>query len=144
MTKIDFYIAPDNQQNNALTIACRVAEKAWRRGHSIYVHTDNQQMAEQFDEKLWSFRPNSFVPHRVSHSADLAPENIPDILIGCDENAEPSHEVLLNLSNKTPAFLGRFKRVAEFVDGHEEAKVKSRERFKYYKTRGYPLDVHHL
>lgn len=144
MTKIDFYIASTDEADGALTIACRLVEKAWRRGHAIYVHTPSPQMSQTFDDLLWSFRPNSFIPHRLEQNNENSPANIPDILIGCQGESDPHHEILVNLTEQTPTFFSRFMRVAEIVNGNDAAKAKSRERYKYYRTRGYPLDVHHL
>lgn len=144
MTKVDFYIASEPSLEESIKLACRLVEKAWRRQHNIYIHTSNAEMMKTIDDALWSFRPNSFVPHRCENSTIPAAKNSPDIIVACSGEHGEHHDVLINTTETTPDFFGRFTRIAEIVRGEEQAKAKSRERYKYYRSRGYPLDVHHL
>jgi DNA polymerase-3 subunit chi len=41
-----------------------------------------------------------------------------------------------------PPFFSRFHRVAELVDGDEEQRRQSRERYRFYRDRGYALENH--
>ncbi len=152
MTKVDFYIAGSNsnngsnmtEPNSALLLACRLTEKAWLKQHNIYIHTDSAATRDIMDEMLWNFRSNSFIPHRREGTDEKAPDNIPDILIANSGNPGTHHDVLINLSEETPSFFGGFQRIAEIVAADEKAKTKSRERYKYYRKRGFPLQVHNL
>ncbi|MBT8149622.1 MAG: DNA polymerase III subunit chi [Pseudomonadales bacterium] len=144
MTQVDFYIAPGSEFSHCLTVACRVAEKAWRKNHHVYIHTADAAAMQTVDDLLWSFRPNSFVPHRHEHSEQAAPENAPDVLIACSGTPFDHHDVLINLTDQTPDFFARFTRIAEIVAGDESSRARSRERYKYYRQRGFPLEVHNL
>lgn len=144
MTQVDFYILSDTSPQANLATSCRVIEKAWRRQHSVYAHTANREMMQQLDDLLWSFRPNSFIPHRSEDTPEPESASIPDILVGYSGNPKTHDDILINLTEETPEFFGRFKRIAEIVAGEDAAKAKSRERYKYYRKRGYPLNVHHL
>ncbi|MCZ6854116.1 MAG: DNA polymerase III subunit chi, partial [Gammaproteobacteria bacterium] len=55
---------------------------------------------------------------------------------------EGHDDVLINLSDHVPTFFGRFERVAEIVVG--ETTNRGRERYQFYRDRGYPLFDHHL
>jgi len=129
-------------------VACRVVEKAYRKNMHVYVHMANKPDANAFDALLWSYRPNAFVPHHIENTD--APEC--KVIIGCF-NENPSSEVtkerqpcelLVNLSGQQPEFFSRYLRLAEVVSANAEAKSASRERYKYYQDRGYPLAVHQL
>ncbi|MGB5324560.1 MAG: DNA polymerase III subunit chi, partial [Pseudomonadales bacterium] len=98
---------------------------------------------QQFDELLWSFRPNSFVPHR-SETAEPEMGAGREVLVACSGHPGDHHDVLVNLTHATPEFFSRFTRIAEIVRGDDSAKQRSRERYKYYRERGYPLQVHEL
>lgn len=163
MTKIDFYIAPESTSevvnstashaagsaaNSHWMVACRVIEKAYRKNMHVYVHMANEPDANAFDDLLWSYRPNAFVPHQIENTA--APEC--KVIIGCF-NENPTREqtqdkqpceLLVNLSGQQPEFFSRYLRLAEVVSTDAEAKSASRERYKYYQDRGYPLAVHQL
>lgn len=148
MTRVDFYVAPGSDQREWLNVACRLVEKAWRKEHSVYVHTADQRAMQTFDELLWSFRPNSFVPHRAEDSdhAGAGPKESdePEVLVACSGQPGAHHDVLVNLTHSTPEFFSRFTRIAEIVRGDEPSKQRSRERYKYYRERGFPLHVHDL
>ncbi len=145
MTHIDFYITVAKNPDELLSFACRLTEKAYRSHCDIYLHTESEQQMLALDEKLWSFRANSFLPHRHEYSEpDTIKIQKGDILIAHSGYVGEHHDVLINLTDKTPEFFSRFDRLAEIVSGTDTAKEKSRQRYKYYRDRGYPLKVHNL
>lgn len=149
MTKIDFYIAPEASSADAAAeshhlVACRIVEKAVRRDMSVYLHVENEHEAVLMDKLLWDFRPNAFIPHeRLSQAKQESVEkNV--VLIGHDEPGSHQPDLLINLSTRLPTFFARYLRLAEIVSQAQTAKIKSRERWKHYQERGYPLSVHNL
>ncbi|MGD8546736.1 MAG: DNA polymerase III subunit chi [Thiohalophilus sp.] len=141
MTRVDFYIVEDTNTQARQRLACRLAEKAYALDHTIYIHTDDRQQAEQLDQLLWTFRDGSFIPHCLQDdkvARDAA------IIIGHGAEPEDHNRVLINLSQEVPAFFSRFERVAEVIAGDEQARHAGRERFKFYRDRGYELNTHNL
>ncbi len=142
MTRVDFYIlAAGSGQEAAERTACRIAEKAFRQGHQVYLHVADGDAAERLDELLWTFRAGSFVPH----ARWPLPEGgeAPPVLIGADE-PPAGPDVLVNLAPEVPGFFSRFLRVAEIVGGDEASRARARERYRWYRERGYPLHTHEL
>lgn len=168
MTKIDFYITNINTLDDYFNFACRLTEKAFRKQCDVYLHTANEAHMTALDELLWTFRPNSFLPHISENNTEKNTENsaenssetnisnehneknphmapaTSEILVACSGDPREHHDVLVNLTEQTPECFSRFTRVAEVVMGNDQAKAKSRERYKYYRDRGYPLEVHNL
>ena len=140
MTRIDFYVLPDDSIDAQHLFACRLAQKASKQGHRVYIHTGSEQQSEKLDDLLWSFSPTSFVPHTIDAN-DCA--NNP-VYINHSGDPLDIHDVLINLSQKRPDCFGRFERFAELVNQDESIKQAGRERFKFYKSRGYPLQTHKL
>jgi len=136
MTQIDFYILA---KRNRLQFICQLAEKVFGLGNRIFIHTDSEQQAESLDDMLWTFRDRSFLPHCIA-GAD------PDAAIHIGTGQEPNGEfqVLFNLGETVPAFFSRFDRMAEVVDKDDQVRAQGRERFRFYKDRGYPLETHTL
>jgi DNA polymerase-3 subunit chi len=137
MTSIDFYLLSDSGADAVDRIACRLTEKAYRLGHRIFLFTGDREKAEQLDQLLWTFSQGSFVPHEIAGSD--AP-----VCIGYQEPPEDFADVLVNLAGEIPGFFSRFDRVAEVVGATEEAKQGGRERYRFYRNRGYTLDTHEL
>ncbi|RLA05195.1 MAG: DNA polymerase III subunit chi [Gammaproteobacteria bacterium] len=140
MTKIRFYILKGTQAEDRQLFACRLAEKALRLGHHIYIHTDNTEQSEQLDRALWSFRADSFVPHQLNEGDDT---DCP-VLIGHDSPPSRLMDFIINLSSNQPVFFSQFEHMAELLNDVTEIKQAGRERFRFYQQRGYEIETHHL
>ena len=141
MTRIDFYLTQAGNIKQRMLTACKLAEKATRLGHKVFIHTDQAEQATALDELLWTFRPGSFLPHTTADADDAQSH---PIIIGCAQEPGPVHDILINLAASTPDFFTRFERVAEIVGGTEDDKQAARERFRFYRDRGYALETHDL
>jgi DNA polymerase-3 subunit chi len=75
------------------------------------------------------------MPHCHSREADAA--TLP-VVIGHDETF-PHSELLISLHNVCLPFFSRFERVIEIVSQDDEDAKLGRERYKFYKDRGYEL-----
>lgn len=140
MTQVDFYLQGETAGPDLL--ACRLADKAFRNGHSVYVLAASPQQADTLDQMLWTFSQGSFVPHRL-HTSGPAPEDV-KVLIGTHEAPPELHDVLISLAEQVPPFFSRFERVIEIVAGDENTREIARQRFRFYRDRGYPLQTHEL
>ena len=136
MTQVDFYVLSAGARGNRYELACRLAEKAWRQEHRVLIHVDTPELATHMNRLLWTYRDRSFVPHGVLGEADPA---LNPVLLTAGDDPGGEHDVLINLAQSVPTFFSRFARVAECVDDEAAARAASRERFRFYRDRGYPL-----
>ncbi len=141
MTRVDFYILGDQTPGDRFQLACRLTEKAWLQGHRICLFTGSEAESEHLDRLLWTFRQASFLPHGIAGKSD--PEITP-ILISHRDNIGTEHDLLINLTTQVPEFFSRFNRLAELIDHDGENRRLGRERYRYYRDRGYPLDSHEI
>jgi DNA polymerase-3 subunit chi len=141
VTKVNFYISPNQSAEANLQLACRIAEKAYNQQHRIYIHAGTEEQAKRLDDLLWVFRQGSFIPHCQSNSENTQQAAV---VIGHDQLPDIQPDVLINLAEEVPNFFTRFERVAEIVSGDEMTRNSARERFKFYRERGYPLETHEL
>lgn len=143
MTDIDFYILSAQQTEQRLEFACRLIEKAYRSRCKILVQLDNLEQAKAFDELLWSFRESSFIPHTLlSQTPDNPTEADPNcpVYIAYDDQLPPHFDVLINLANDIPKTFARHKRVLEIVIQQDDILVMTRNHYRFYKERGYPIN----
>lgn len=140
MTRIDFYILPDTSVDARLDFACRLAETIYRKGYRLHVHTADEDQAHLFDERLWTFRPDSYVPHAIVGANDTP---VP-VTIGWHAAPEPGIEAMLNLHPAIPEWFSRFERVAEIINQHQDVLTVKRDCWQTYKKRGYPVKAHKL
>lgn len=139
--RVDFYLLASEAPEARGFLACRLLEKAYQKGHRVYVHCSNQAEAECLDELLWTFKDDSFIPH---HLQGEGPEPPPPVQIGFEKEPRGFNDILLNLDLTIPEFYTRFKRVMEIVPNTELEKEKSRERYKAYRAKGCALSVHEM
>lgn len=66
------------------------------------------------------------------------------VTIGYCHEPAGQRDVLINLCKTVPAFFSRFRRTLEVVGGSETERNVSRQRYRFYKSRGYPLNHHNL
>ncbi len=141
MPRIDFYLLDDPAPNAVALLACRLTEKAFLLGHSIYIQAESEQQAQALDKLLWTFKQNSFLPHARHPEAD---EKAAPILIGHNVEPHTDAQVLINLSAEIPALYPRFERVAELVGPGDAARQQARQRFRAYRDGGCELNTHNL
>lgn len=141
MTRIDFYILPDQQSTARQQFCCRLAEKAIKHAKQVYIHTNGQTEAEALDELLWSFREDSFIPHRITATREDAPCPVE---VGWQIPPSSSADLLINLTDTMPSFVDQFDRVAEIVAGDGTCRKTARQNFKSYRDKGYSLYSHNI
>lgn len=139
--RIDFYVLAEARDNSRALLACRLADKAYRLGHTVYIAASSEAQAATLDDLLWTFRQDSFVPHEryPLTSAEGSP-----VLIGAASPAEVTAQVLINFTDALPDGFERYERVVELVDAHPDVLAASRERFKHYRERGFTPETHKL
>ncbi len=92
------------------------------------------------DKLLWHYPATAFIPHSRSDAEEA--EQMPVVLNhGSDNGGEkfPHHDLLISLHNECVPFFSRFERVIEIISADEEDSRMGRERYKFYKDRGYEL-----
>lgn len=137
MTEIKFYHnAPDR-----LRAACAITGKALRQGHRILVYAPDESLARRYDHLLWSAQPLSFIPH-VGQRSPLASRTA---IVIARSLGEPAHQdVLLNLSAEPLSEPEQFKLVVEIVSQDPSDRQTARQRWQFYKERGYPITAYDL
>jgi len=132
MTRVDFYLGGDGTSRE--TLACRLAETAYRRGHNVFLWVPEAEIAA-WDDRLWAFSDTSFVPHA------RAGGNEP-VVIGAD--LMQSGDVLIPLMPAPPSLPLDFSRILEIVGSAATEKEQSRVRFRHYRDMGLQPTVHTL
>ncbi|MGF6242468.1 MULTISPECIES: DNA polymerase III subunit chi [Paraburkholderia] len=132
MTRIDFH----SNVGDSLLYACRLVRKAYQAGQPTIVLAEPARL-RVFDEQLWTFAPLEFVPHCMADSA-LAAQT--PIVLAANLDNVPHYQVLLNLGAEVPAQFARFERLLEVVGNAPDELSAGRERYRFYRDRGYALN----
>ena len=141
MTQVDFYITGENAADARLKLACTLCDEAMQRDQHVFVNVASESEARKLDELLWTFLQGSFIPHRVVEQPLEETPREPVIIGLAQEPAGQRWDLLINLAADVPEFFSRYARVAELVDGDTTRREQSRERYRFYRDRGYPLST---
>lgn len=132
MTRIDFYLNAENK----LRSACLLSHKAMQNGVRTLISFPDEPQLLAFDQLLWRYPAAGFVPH--CRSDDPLASRTP-VLLHRGELPLPEHALLITLHPEVVPFFSRFERVIELVAREETDKALARERYRFYRERGYAL-----
>jgi DNA polymerase-3 subunit chi len=137
MTQIDFYTNVSDKMHTA----CRIVAKAYALGHTMFVRCPDAETAQRFDRLLWATPPTAFIPHCAAGHM-LA--NVTAVVVDYGSDDPVHDELLVNLSAEWPPYFGRFERLVEIVSLDPEDRRSARDRYKFYRDRGYEIRTHTL
>jgi len=130
--RVEFYVLSSATPEGRLRAACQLAAKAWKAGLPVFLRGADQAQCEELDRLLWSFRPESFIPHGLHEEDAQAP-----VVIGLDQEPAQAGGVLLNLHPQLSPHLARFNRVIEIVNQEPALLAQCRENFRQYRQLGH-------
>lgn len=139
MARVNFYLLRHDNAEARLHLACRLSDQLLRQGRAVRVLASDEDEARAFDQLLWSFSAESFVPHALRQDA---PDDCP-ILIDWDPAAFNDGN-LLNLTAGLPPHHQNLDSIAEFVLSNDDAKALSRRKWNAYKQQGHELKHHQI
>ncbi len=132
MTRIRFYSnAEDRLQAAAAWLAA-----SWRK-QPVLVFAPDAAVAERLDRMLWTQPATGFLPHC---RADSPLASRTPVLIADNLDTLAQDRCLLNLSNEVPPGFSRFEEVIEVVSMADGDRLPARERYRFYRDRGYAVD----
>ena len=132
MTKVDFYTG----SNDKLRTACQLSHKAMQNGIRVIISAPDAATTDALDKLLWHYPATAFIPHCRSDAAESG--EMPVVLNNGSEKF-PHHDLLISLHHECVPFFSRFERVIEIVTQDESDAKLGRERYSFYKDRGYEL-----
>lgn len=137
MTQIDFY----TNVSDKLRTACRITAKAHGQGLRVMLFCPDAETARHLDRTLWTNPPLGFVPHCFPDDPLAA---VTPVIVDHQGGDPPHDQVLLNLRPEWPPFFSRFQRLIEIVSLDDADRQGARERYKFYRDRGYEIRTHDL
>ena len=134
MTEIRFYHLQRRPESHVLPV---LLTKALERGHRIVVKMNDEMELQRMNDHLWSFHPDSFLPHG-SHKDGKA-DMQPIWLTTQDENPNKA-DVLILCKGAQSEHQKDFVLCCELLDGHDQdAVTAARTRWKSYKEQDFKV-----
>ena len=132
MTRIEFFF---NVEDKLQKIA-ELCGSAVRKGRRLMVYSADAETTVRLEDYLWSSPAVGFLPHcRPDHAlAEVTP-----IIVDYQGEQLVHDDVLINLQSGYPPFFSRFRRLIEIVGLDEADRSAARERYRFYRDRGYEI-----
>lgn len=140
MTRVDFYLLPTQDAKSRLRFVCRLASKAFVSQRKLHILTASRAECHALDHLLWSHDDISFIPHAITHAADLEYS----ITLGYTTASLTGGGALVNLTPEIPDQCLVFEHIAEIVDEDNDRKARGRQHYRIYREQGCVLHHHKL
>lgn len=140
LPRVDFYLLPGQNHQAIYLFCCRLAEKAWKLGNTVYVRSRDETEAHLLDDLMWTFSDGSFLPHAMDNSTDMESA----IIIGNHSEPGSATDLLINLANDIPTQNHLYQRIAEIVNEDAEIKQRGRQHYTLYGSNKHPLQHHNI
>lgn len=132
MTRVDFYFnAPDK-----LDKTVSLARAAFAKKRKVHISVPDADTASQLAQLLWTEPTTGFFPNC---QADHALATHTPLIIDWRDEYWPHDDILINLKAQQPMAFTRFKHLVEIVGLVETDKQDARQRYKFYRDRGYEI-----
>jgi DNA polymerase-3 subunit chi len=140
MTEIRFYHLQRARLEDVLPV---ILERCHQRGERAFVLAGSDERVEALAALLWTYRPDSFLPHGTPRDGDAPHQPIYlDAAAGPDgERGNPNQAPILVLTDGARhADVAAFRLVCELFDGHDEAAVAAaREHWRACREAGHAV-----
>ena len=125
--------------------ACEIAEENHARGSRLQIIALDQEQAERLDDLLWTFKPDSFVPHGLWVASLDEPDQ--PVVITTRKEQVPGMDSLLMMGYCEVDLVSRFSHVVHLVVADNQERLDSSRRYWTlsgpYKRRP-PTQIHRL
>ena len=135
-----FHILSRNTPEARNLHAAKLAEKAWLQGDRVGITCDSMEQAVELDELLWSFSPDSFIPHTVVSDGISGTSDPVGILTGAPAPAD--WDTVIVLASSLPPDAGSFKRLALVAHNDPATLNMARSHFRELRALGIEPRVH--
>ena len=134
MTRIEFFFNVEDK----LRKISELCESAVRKNRRLMVYSPDADDTVRLEDYLWSNPAIGFLPHcRPQHRlADVTP-----IILDHEGERLVHDDVLINMRDRYPPFFSRFRRLIEIVGLDEVDRSAARERYRFYRDRGYEIKL---
>lgn len=130
--RAEFYLIDKPRfREEPLLLVCELARRAVDARRPTLVLARSAEQGEALDELLWSFDPDSFVPHQIAGDED---DEVTPVLIVPPGLVTADRSLVINLRDECA--VGAFESVKEIVPADLAERDGARRRWREYQQRG--------
>lgn len=132
MTRVDFYFNVPDKLEKTISLA----RAAFAKKRKVHISVADAEIASRLEQLLWTEPSTGFFPNcQADHVLAIQTP----LIIDWRETHWPHDDILINLKVQQPMAFTRFKHLVEIVGMAETEKHEARQRYKFYRDRGYEI-----
>ncbi|MEM7210052.1 MAG: DNA polymerase III subunit chi [Pseudomonadota bacterium] len=144
MTKIEFVLLAESSAHDDLYAQIRAFANRQSNAGGLFVWCDSHENRSAVTRHLVDIAvaPGSDGRETTDNDACNSALHCLDhgeILVEYEGEPDGSHATMVNMTDQVPWFFSRFEHIVELVQASPNARKMGRERYRFYKHRGYPL-----
>ncbi len=143
MNRADLYLLSTPSLSEQVNFCCRLTEKAFLDFKRIHIQTSQSIQNEALDSALWTFKPESFLPHDIGQAV----KPLPPIIIDSNDlqaNLFSKTNLLILLNSQLPENAKRFDRMCILVPNIEQEIQNARLLYKELKQQSIEVHIHDM
>ncbi|MFT6906298.1 MAG: DNA polymerase-3 subunit chi [Oleiphilaceae bacterium] len=143
MNRADLYLLSTPAMTEQVNFCCRLTEKVFHDFKRIHIQTSQNIQNEALDTALWTFKPESFLPHDIGQTG----KHLPPIIIdnqNLQDELFSSSNLLILLTTQLPDNAKRFDRMCILVPNIEEEIQHARVLYKELKQQNIEVHIHDM
>jgi DNA polymerase-3 subunit chi len=137
VTEVAFY----TNVSDATNLVGRLILKAQKLGRKLHVSGLDETHCKSVTEDLHRLEPTSFFG--IASSTHLEKHDLTSVVISHVSDYS-HHDIIINLTTKVPDRFSTFQRIIEIVSKDDEQIRAARERYRWYKNRGYSIETYKM
>ena len=107
--------------------ACEIAEENYAQGKRVQIFVFDQEQAKRLDDLLWTFKPDSFVPHGLWAGSPDEPEE--PVVITTGKEALKRADSLLMMGYSDVDLVRQFSHVFHLVVTDNQERLDNSRRY---------------
>tara|TARA_R110001592_G_scaffold93981_2_gene272503 strand:- start:21093 stop:21527 length:435 start_codon:yes stop_codon:yes gene_type:complete len=143
MNRADLYLLSTPAMTEQVKFCCRLCEKAFLDFKRIHIQTSQSIQNEALDTALWTFKPDSFLPHDIGQAVTSLPPIVIDSQ-NLQEDYFSSSNLLILLATQLPSNAKRFDRICILVPNIETEIQDARSLYKELKKQNIEVHIHDM
>lgn len=132
MTKVRFY----SDIADLPAMVQQLVTQARAKQRKVTVYLSDLAQAQALSQQLWAQPPVAFLPHVL---ADASHAELTPVVLAWQPEQIRQDDILINCQPSLPRFFSRFRHVCELIGRDEPAKMAGRQRWTFYRDRGYEI-----
>lgn len=132
MTKVRFY----TDITDLSAMVSQLVMQARSKQRKVTVYLPDAAQAQALSQQLWAHDPVTFMPHVCADAPHAA---LTPVHLAWQPEQITQDDILINCQPTLPRFFSRFRHVCELIGQDEPDKVAGRQRWAFYRDRGYEI-----